>query len=450
MGKFTIQPVIDWLRRVVTQPHDELTRWQMTIRFARDLSRYGAKQLRRDQAPWMAAALSFRTLFGLLPVFVVGTLLVKALGGFEEMLNSLRRFFDSLGWGNIHISGNNDEAQTLSVWLLDLLRGAETLNLSAVGWIGVAVLIYAAISLMVTIEGCFNRVCRAPSGRTWMRRFPLYWTTICLAPAAVALTAYADRSFQSFITEAVALGWFLEFVLLAWSLIVIWLVMFTMYKLLPNTNVHTRPALIGSFVAAVLLELGRNTMSAYIANALTIKFLYGSLGLIPLFMLWVYIMWLVILFGLQVTATLQMLAGRSLEEIEPKQLPTGLIEPGTIISLMEIIMERFSSGMTTDQSVLMKETGLPPGTIQLIIDRLIEDGILHRVEGDEQAMSLSRPPEKIQTRELIDIGFALVDESGDRNTSVFRQRLREVQRQFVDNSTLAGLGVDESLAGNAR
>ena len=72
MAKNRLQPVYDWLKRVITHPQEELTRWQMTVRFAYDLGRYGAAQLKRDRAPQMAAALSFRTLFGLLPVLVVG------------------------------------------------------------------------------------------------------------------------------------------------------------------------------------------------------------------------------------------------------------------------------------------------------------------------------------------------------------------------------------------
>ncbi len=59
MAKNRLQPVYDWLKRVITKPQEELTRWQMTVRFAYDLGRYGAVQLKRDRAPQMAAALSF-------------------------------------------------------------------------------------------------------------------------------------------------------------------------------------------------------------------------------------------------------------------------------------------------------------------------------------------------------------------------------------------------------
>jgi uncharacterized BrkB/YihY/UPF0761 family membrane protein len=80
MLRQTLEAVVQWLKRVVTQPREELDRWQRAVRFTYDLGRFGAKQLRHDRAQQMAAALTFRTLFGLLPVLVVGTVLVKALG----------------------------------------------------------------------------------------------------------------------------------------------------------------------------------------------------------------------------------------------------------------------------------------------------------------------------------------------------------------------------------
>jgi len=78
-----IYSVLDWLKRVVHEPRSELTKWQKAVRFVNDLGRHGAKQLQQDRAPQMAAALSFRTLFGLLPVLVVGTITVKAVGQFD-------------------------------------------------------------------------------------------------------------------------------------------------------------------------------------------------------------------------------------------------------------------------------------------------------------------------------------------------------------------------------
>jgi membrane protein len=89
-----IKSFIQWLRRVVTQPHQELDRWQRAARFTYDLARAGGRQLGRDRAPQMAAALAFRSLFALVPVLVVGMVVVKGFGGTESFRPSTKEVID--------------------------------------------------------------------------------------------------------------------------------------------------------------------------------------------------------------------------------------------------------------------------------------------------------------------------------------------------------------------
>ena len=86
-----IQRVFKWtttcLRNIITRPREELDRWQRAARFFYDLARYGAQQLRHDRASQMAGALAFRSLFALLPVFIVGMIVIKAVRGTDSFLD---------------------------------------------------------------------------------------------------------------------------------------------------------------------------------------------------------------------------------------------------------------------------------------------------------------------------------------------------------------------------
>ncbi len=86
------------MREALVQPRHELDRWQKAARFVYDLGRCGLRQLDNDRAAQMAAALSFRTLFGLLPVLIVATVLVKAVGGEERFLSQLANSSRCWGW----------------------------------------------------------------------------------------------------------------------------------------------------------------------------------------------------------------------------------------------------------------------------------------------------------------------------------------------------------------
>ena len=253
------------------------------------------------------------------------------------------------------------------------------------------------------------------------------------------MTAIIDRWFDTFITENVSWFWLLKAAPVLWSFCATWLVMFAVYKLLPNTRVHAQPALIGAFAAAILLEVGKRSMGAYLENVLSIRQLYGSLGLIPLFMFWVYLMWLMVLFGLEVASTLQMLAGRKLDEIDQTRRPTGLIDPASIIAVMEFVAARFSLAQAATGPQIAEATGLPEPTVELMVNGLIERGLVHKIDRNDGAITLARPPDAIQASELIEVGFSLVDDGGFTVRTPILVRLREAQRSLAAGATLAQL-----------
>jgi membrane protein len=75
--------------------------------------------------------------------------------------------------------------------------------------------------------------------------------------------------------------------------------------MVPTAKVDFRPAMIGAFIATILLLLGKGSLGLYFSHAMSLRHMYGSLGLVPVFMFWLYLMWLIILLGLQVSAILQ-------------------------------------------------------------------------------------------------------------------------------------------------
>lgn len=446
-----IEAVTHWLRRVVTQPREELDRWQTAVRFAYDLGRFGARQLKYDRATEMAAALSFRTLFGLLPVLVVTTVLVKALGMEQHFLQRLESLFAFWGLDDVHIllpETAGGASATLSRWLCDRVQEAESINLAAIGWVGVALTVYAAISLVVTVEDCFNTIYRAAQGRSWFHRVPMYWFVLTLSPVLVVAGTYADGWFGQHLEEWQAYRWLTTVAGLLWSLFAIWLLMVVVYRLFPNTEVRLRPAMAGAFVAAVLLEIGKRTMGMYLQNALSLSQLYGSLGLIPLFMFWVYLMWLAVLFGLEVSATLQLLHGRQVAELEERRWEPALVDPGVVIALMERIGARFLQGRPTSVEQIIGATGLPQAAVERLLAALVEAGVLHRLADAAASVTLSRPPEDVPVEHLLDIAFQAVDkDEGGEASFRLREHLRSAQKAATGQATLRSLLDTPATAG---
>ncbi len=439
-----LRKVVDKLAHLMTQPADELSRFQRTLRFLYDLGRHGARQLQHDRAPQMAGALAFRTLFALLPVMVLGTVLIRAFRGFEELENKLADLFTRLGLDQFQVTGEATgettvaSGESVSQWLLGLIDQVQEINIAAIGWVGLVVVIYSAIGLMVTIEKSFNIIYRAPEGRSWSKRLTIYWTVLTLGPGAIIVAMYVGNWLDGFFTQQG--GWWSVFraAPVIWNYLALWMVTFAIYKLIPNTNVTYRPALFGALLAAVLLELGKRTLGAYFANAVSFGQLYGSLGLIPVFMFWVYVMWLIVLFGLEVSAALQMLGGRRLEELQATD-HTGLVDPTSVLLVMQVVARHFASSHPTTARQVADEVSIAESTVLLMFEHLVAAGVLHRLDRVDGSVAMARPPDQITADEIIEIGYRMCDESEASRSSVIIQRLRDVQKNLAGQTTLAKL-----------
>jgi len=506
-----IQAALVWLGRVVTQPRSELDRWQRAALFTYDLSRFGTRQLRQDRAPQMAAALSFRVLFGLLPVLIVVTIVVRSLIGIEEFWSKIDPILDDIGLGKIQVveptngkplpepsitdspadssteialaeqggeaaedaalivptpkamfaeegldqeeanpkqaavdetAAEKDAAAasgSLKLWIRELIEQAAGINPAALGTFGFALIVYAAISLMVTIENSFNTIYRAPEGRSWAKRVPMYWFVLTISPAILVLAAFLESRLANALPSLDGWVWLGNLGGFLWVVCIEWLFMFSVYTLVPNTEVKAQPAAIGAAVTVLLMEIGKRTMGVYLSHAFTISHLYGTLGLVPLFMFWVYLMWLGVLFGLQVSATLQMLHGRRLNEVQRKREQIGLIDPASVLTVMEIVTTKFNQGQSTSAQEIAEAALLPSGVVTQIFKRLIEAGMLHELDHDDQTVTLAKPAEQISADQLIDIGYAMADGAGDGHRSSLLERLRETQRNLAAQVTLASL-----------
>ena len=432
------------LRRAINQPFQELNRWQRAARFAYDLGRYGARQLKQDRAPQMASALAFRTLFGLAPILVVTTIMIKAIKGPAAIMLVLREMLEAAGLDKLQVAAApgaggeavSEEVVTLAEWLENLTSQLVNTDMSAAGLVGLVVIIYAAIGLMVTIENSFNIIYRAPDGRAWSRRVPLYWFILTISPILIGLTSYVNQEFTGWIGDVHAWHVVAKFV---WGFAIAWLFIVAIYMLIPNANVQSQPAVAGAFVATMLLWLGKNTLGAYLGNAFSINQLYGSLGLVPLFMFWVYLMWLAVLFGLEVSATLQMLHGRSIAEMDPPVARSGLADPTSVLAMVEVISENFVAGRPVTVTKLAEVTSLPSATVKNVVDRLVQDNWLHRIDRPDAAISLARPLDQMSANAFLQLGYDMVDHGDQGRASALVNQLRNAQRQAVEGITLSML-----------
>jgi membrane protein len=440
-----VRDATDWISRVIHHPRDELTHWQATARFWYDLARVGARRLQEDRALQMAAALAFHTLFALMPLAIVSTALFKGIQGIDDFQSLVHQLVQSAGLDAVRIMPADGAAATgtvsLGTWLEDMIRKFGTIDLETLGLVGLAAMIYAAVAMMVTIEDCFNTIYRAPQGRSWLRRMPVYWTVLTVGPLGIALLFVVDSHVGRWIASVEARGGLIHVLGVVWSISIITLMLLGTFVLLPNTQVSWRSAIGGAFVSAVLLHIGKVGLAAYINNAFSFSHLYGPLGFVPVLMLWTYAMWICILFGVEVAAIVQRLGGRhEVEEMERLRPRSALLDASSVLLLMEAIAEGFEAGRAVPLATLVEETGLPEPVATEILERLAGEGFVHRVATNVAAYTLARPPHDISAESLVEFGQGMLHDRNGRRKSRTVEALRRSQRELAANTSLADRG----------
>lgn len=400
----TVTAVRRWLER----PAEELP---PAVRPARAFVRLFVRtvqQLLKDRAPLMAAAITYRTVFALVPVFVVGLVVLRFFLGTNAISDGVNAVLDQLGLTNLAIGsveGPGDEPTGEAVpeqptdvaeWIETLVERVETVNFGAVGAVGGLILIYAAVSLLIQIEQCFNLIYAAPSGRKVATRLTAYWTMLTLGPIAIVTSLTLGSQLGDYISpdEAMMTGAYQA----ALSLGISWLILVLAYTLIPNARVRLKAAVIGAIVAALLFELGKHAFRSYVGFSTGYARLYGSLGLVPVFFLWVYITWLIVLFGLEITRTIQTMNDR--HHADPAAEPPP--DPVCALAMLVEAARCFDEGRPLMLSAAAEAAGMTPRHAENVLHKLAEHGYVHPVETeeDEARYVLAREPSRVRTAEV--------------------------------------------------
>ncbi|NLX13553.1 MAG: YihY/virulence factor BrkB family protein [Phycisphaerales bacterium] len=364
----------------------------------------------------MSSALSFRTIFALIPLLVLAFLFLKSSGIVEDRKESLRQVLDASGLSQIVLappsSPDTDETATAPadetpqvVNVADYIEQLvgyveEKLTVGRLGPIGIVLLIYTATTLLTAMERALNRIFGAARSRSLFRRLPFYWSVLTLGPLLLMAGTYIGREATETLTHATGVlrvlagagGWlapFLGYLLALWAI----------YKLLPNTEVRGLYALLGAAVAAPLWLIAKWGFALYVEKFVSTGNLYGSLGLVPLFLIWLNLSWTILLFGAEVAHT----AGspRAGSVTEP---PGGLAtNPPDLLAALLAVARSFAAGSgPAPQGHLIEQLHLPEETVVALLDRLNALGLLCPVEiYDAPHYVLTRPVDKIGVTEIL-------------------------------------------------
>ncbi|MGH8144960.1 MAG: YihY family inner membrane protein [Rhodanobacteraceae bacterium] len=312
-----------------------------------------------------AGALSFTTLFAVVPLLAAVFAMLSVFpifAGLRSLLTDFifRNFVPAAG-------------ATIQQYLLEFADNASRLTT-----VGVLVLLVTALLMMASIEDRFNRIWRVPTKRKGGARFLLYWAALTIGPllvvAGVAASSWVFA--QPLLQGAAEQSVFGIQLIGALPFAVTLLALFLLYVLVPNCRVRWRHAFIGALVGALLFELARKAFGWYVQGVASYREVYGTLSAIPIFLIWVYLSWVIVLLGAIITAALNAFEYRR----EDEMLPPGCEFVGLLRVLQHFVAAQRAGVGLTEAALVGRERFLTADLLQRYLGDLQHGGLIGRAE----------------------------------------------------------------------
>ncbi len=253
-----------------------------------ELIRAVARHFVEDDCSSVAKALTYQTLFALVPTIALAYMVLTAFDAFQGLLQEFEAFVfsnivpESVGVVQSYLAQFSEQAKQLSI------PSAVILGASAI-W------------MLFTVEQSFNTIWRVERARRGLQRLLTYWAILTLAPLLIAATL----GVTTYILSLPLISDVSDSPITLWALPVIFNcgMLTTAFCLIPNTKVLVKHALFGGLLASLLAEVAKWVFSSLIMAA-PFQVIYGAFATLPILLLWIYLSWAIVLVGAELTRTL--------------------------------------------------------------------------------------------------------------------------------------------------
>ena len=244
--------------------------------------------------------------------------------------------------------------------------------------LGVALIAVTAFMLMDTIEHAFNMIWRVRHGRSVVFRVLVFWCVMTLGPvlfgASLTLTGYAVSRWLGF---ASGLPWITDVVLILVPIGLTAVAFTLLYMIVPGRPVDARYASIGGLTAAIVFELVKRGFAAYIAHFPSYTMVYGALAVIPIFLVWLYLLWVVTILGAHIAALLPDYGYISTHRLDASTPAPTFRDTLRVLTVL-VSAQRDASPVTMRQ--ISRASRMPTEWVDAILNRLAQLGLIGRMQ----------------------------------------------------------------------
>lgn len=377
------------------------------------------REFKINELSLRSGALTYTILLSLVPMLAMSTAVVKGLGGGDQLRKAAYTYIETLErtsntpnydpeenttsqqQGGISASGA-DLTRHLRSAADKLFDYVDRTNFATLGSIGVVGILLSVVLVLGHIESAMNAIWKVTAGRSILRKVSDYLTLLILMPISINV-AFAAGAFlespalASRMDHLIPFAWLQALLLKPVPILFIAVTFFAMYIFFPNTRVKTFPAIIGSTLAAVLWFIVQNIYINLQVGVAKYNAIYGSFATLPLFLVWMYLGWMFILAGAQVTFALQYIHSYRLKPLAA----SPSLKLSAAFDVMDLIYSCFSRREPLTEEQLASEL---PHYAQVMIEDVAEQlrsaGLFSRSENDGRLLP-TMPSRQCTSQEIV-------------------------------------------------
>ncbi|MBI4829925.1 MAG: YihY family inner membrane protein [Nitrospinae bacterium] len=274
-------------------------------------------------------------------------------------------------------------------------------NAASVSVFGVVALVVFSIWVLSTVESAFNMIWKVDRPRPIINQFMAYWSAMTFAPILIAVSIIATARIHALVLSKdwAEYTYLQSFTLKMTPYLLTWVALLLVYRLIPYTNVGLRPALWGAVAAGTLFEWAKGAFNYYLTHLASYTAVYWALATIPIFLFWLYVTWLIVLFGAVIAYAIQY----------PKEIKSKKNE-GFDRSLYlnyyaaRILLEGARAYLAgqghASPAAIQKKLEITEELFSTIVDRLRGLDLIEMLEGERGAFLFKKPLESILPAEV--------------------------------------------------
>jgi membrane protein len=342
-------------------PFSDLIDRHPRLRRAHEVLSFAEVRARDVRMGQVAGSLTFTTLLSIVPLFAVALALFTAFPLFQQFRGELENFLLKVLPGQI--------SATVLRYVNEFASQATRLTA-----VGLAVLALTGLQIIVTVDRVLNDIWRVRDRRPLAQRVLVYWAIISLGPVLIGASLSASSYLWSLSSEAVSqLPRLLRSVLDYAPVVLSGFAYAALYVFVPNRRVSWRDALIGGFIAAVLAEIVKGSFGVFVSRG-SARSVYGAFAALPLFLVWMYLSWYVLLFGAAIAATLPRL--RATRFTDESRAGNAFV---TAVALLKVLFDARGDGRSAlPTGELARAVRTPPDEVELLLESLERLGYVRR------------------------------------------------------------------------